>query len=160
MKLIYFICGFLLFPGLAFHAFSDTIYLKNGTIIEVGETWEEDGKIWCYRFSNKVGYLKKDVKRVDKKRGDGSSKRGPNPQDEGSKSETTADDNFPNFLSPPGVQWSERKTLYSGKVKETPATIVDEDLEPGETYRYNIYMTDKNGVRHLIRTEEITVPKE
>lgn len=46
-------------------ASADTIILKNGKKIENVRIWEENGLVKCYRFGVIVGYLKKNVKRIE-----------------------------------------------------------------------------------------------
>ena len=53
----------ILFP---LFASADTIVLKNGMRIENVRAWEEDGQVKCYRFGSLIGYLKKNVRKIEK----------------------------------------------------------------------------------------------
>jgi len=53
----------MLFP---LFASADTIVLKNGKRIENVRAWEEDGQVKCYRFGSLIGYLKKNVQKIEK----------------------------------------------------------------------------------------------
>ena len=53
----------MLFP---LFASADTIVLKNGRRVENVRAWEENGQIKCYKFGSLIGYLKKNVQRIEK----------------------------------------------------------------------------------------------
>jgi tetratricopeptide (TPR) repeat protein len=46
--------------------YADTIFFKNGTRLDIQETWEEDGYIKCEIYGIVVSYPKKDIERVEK----------------------------------------------------------------------------------------------
>ncbi len=54
----------ILFP---LFASADTIILKNDMRIENVRAWEEDGQVKCYRFGSLIGYLKKNVQKIEKR---------------------------------------------------------------------------------------------
>lgn len=53
----------ILFP---LFVFADTIVLENGKRVENVRVWEENGQVKCYRFGSLIGYLKKNVQRIEK----------------------------------------------------------------------------------------------
>lgn len=62
MKRIYLFV--VIFALITSPVFADTIILKNGKRITVGQTWEEDKQIKCERFGSVIGYPKSMVERV------------------------------------------------------------------------------------------------
>jgi len=126
----------ILFP---LFASADTIILKNGMRIENVRAWEEDGQVKCYRFGSLIGYLKKNVQKIE-------------------KGELTEDVNVANFLGNEARPDSDE--LYYFQKKQIDLQIKSlEKFKVIKVYDGDTFMAEGHSITIMARLVGIDAPE-